>query len=100
VATGLVESLRSAGGNITGLTQMSSGLAAKRLELLKQAMPGRSRVLVLSYLVDPIAQPQIKELESAAQSLGVKLLVRDIRNVAIIRESARNGMQPSRPGGR
>src|SRR5712691_5202176 len=38
-----------------------------------------SRVLVLSYLVDPIAAPQVKELESAAHSLGVKLLVRDIR---------------------
>jgi putative tryptophan/tyrosine transport system substrate-binding protein len=80
VATGLVESLAKPGGNITGLTQMSSGLAAKRLELLKEAVPGISRVLVLSYLVDPIAPPQIKELESAAQSLGVKLLVRDIRN--------------------
>jgi putative ABC transport system substrate-binding protein len=36
-------------------------------------------VLVLTYLVDPIAAPQVKELESAAASLGVKLLVRDIR---------------------
>ena len=58
---------------------MSSGLAAKRLELLKEAVPRISRVLVLSYLVDPIAPPQVKELESAAASLGVKLLVRDIR---------------------
>jgi putative ABC transport system substrate-binding protein len=81
VATGLVESLAQPGGNVTGLTQISSGLAAKRLELLKEAIPGISRVLVLSYLVDPIAQPQIKELESAAHSLGVKLLVSDIRNV-------------------
>jgi putative ABC transport system substrate-binding protein len=36
-------------------------------------------VLVLSYLVDPIAPPQVKELETAAVSLGVKLLVQDIR---------------------
>jgi putative ABC transport system substrate-binding protein len=34
---------------------------------------------VLSYLVDPIAAPQVKELESAAASQGMKLLVRDIR---------------------
>jgi putative tryptophan/tyrosine transport system substrate-binding protein len=79
VATGLVASLARPGGNVTGLTQMASGLAAKRLELLKEAVPGISRVLVLSYLVDPIAAPQVKELESAADSLGVKLLVRDIR---------------------
>jgi putative ABC transport system substrate-binding protein len=36
-------------------------------------------VLVLTYLVDPIAGPQVKELESAARSLGVTLLVQDIR---------------------
>ena len=58
---------------------MASGLAAKRLSLLKEAVPRISRVLVLSYLVDPIAAPQVKELESAARSLGVRLLVQDIR---------------------
>jgi putative ABC transport system substrate-binding protein len=79
VGTGLVASLARPGGNVTGLTLMASGLAAKRLELLKEIVPRLSRVLVLSYLVDPIAAPQVKELESAAHSLGVKLLVRDIR---------------------
>ena len=53
---------------------MASGLGAKRLGLLKEVVPRISRVLVLSYRVDPIAAPQVKELESAAHSLGVKLL--------------------------
>ncbi len=79
MATGLVASLARPGGNVTGTTLMASGLAAKRLGLLKEIVPRISRVLVLSYLVDPIAAPQVKELESAAHSLGVKLLVRDIR---------------------
>jgi len=79
VATGLVASLARPGGNVTGTTLLASGLAAKRLALLKEIVPRLSRVLVLSYLVDPIAAPQVKELESAAHSLGVKLLVRDIR---------------------
>ena len=79
VATGLVASLARPGGNVTGTTLLASGLAAKRLGLLKEIVPRISRVLVLSYLVDPIAAPQVKELESAAHSLGVKLLVRDIR---------------------
>ncbi len=79
VSTGLVASLARPGGNITGLTFMASGLAAKRLELLKEAAPGISRVLVLSYLVDPIAAPQVEELQRAARSLGVTLLVQDIR---------------------
>ena len=79
VGTGLVASLARPGGNVTGLTLMASGLAAKRLELLKEFVPRISRVLVLSYLVDPIAAPQVKELENAARPLGVKLLVQDIR---------------------
>ena len=58
VATGLVASLARPGGNTTGQTAMTSGLAAKRLELLKEAVPRISRVLALSYLVDPIAPPQ------------------------------------------
>src|SRR5439155_22239642 len=79
VGTGLVDSLARPGGNVTGMSQMTSALAAKRLELLKQVVPRISRVLVLSYLVDPIAPLQVKALKSAAHSLGVKLLVRDIR---------------------
>ena len=69
VVTGLVASLNRPGGNVTGLTFMASGLAAKRLDLLKEAVPKISRVLVLSYRVDPIAAPQLKELESAAVTL-------------------------------
>ena len=79
MATGLVASLARPGGNVTGTTLLASGLAAKRLGLLKEIVPRISRVLVLSYLVDPIAPPQIKELETAAGSLRVKLLVQDIR---------------------
>jgi ABC-type uncharacterized transport system substrate-binding protein len=79
VVTGLVASLNRPGGNITGLTFMASGLAAKRLELLKEAVPKISRALVLSYRVDPIAAPQLEELAVAAETLGVKLLVHDIQ---------------------
>jgi putative tryptophan/tyrosine transport system substrate-binding protein len=79
VGTGLVDSLARPGGNLTGMSQMTSGLAAKRLEVLKEAVPAISRVLVLSYLVDPIAPLQVKALKEAAPSLGVTLLIRDIR---------------------
>lgn len=79
VATGLVTSLARPGGNVTGLTFMTSGLAAKRLALLKEAAPKISQVLVVSYLIDPIAGPQVEEFKRAAHSLGVKLLIHDIR---------------------
>ena len=80
VAAGLVASLARPEGNVTGVSMMSPGLAAKRLELLKEALPRLSRVLVLSDLGDSIAAPQLRELEHAAHSLGVTLLVRDIRS--------------------
>ena len=79
VGTGLVASLARPGGNVTGVTSMSSGFSAKRLALLKEAAPRISRVLVLAYLVDPVAPPQIEELKKAAPSLGVQLQIRDIR---------------------
>ena len=80
VVTGLVATLNRPEGNVTGLTFMASGIAAKRLELLKEVVPKISRVLVLSYRVDPISAPQLEELESAGASLGVKLLILDIRS--------------------
>jgi putative tryptophan/tyrosine transport system substrate-binding protein len=79
VGTGLVDSLARPGKNVTGMSQMASELAAKRLELLKEAVPGISRVLVLSYLADPIAPLQVKALKEAARSLGVTLQIQDIR---------------------
>jgi putative ABC transport system substrate-binding protein len=81
VGTGLVASLARPGGNVTGLTYIASGLAAKRLQLLKEAVPTISRVLVLTYRVDPIAAPQLEEMDATASTLGVKLLVHDIRAV-------------------
>jgi putative ABC transport system substrate-binding protein len=80
VITGLVASLNRPEGNVTGLTFMASGTAAKRLELLKEVVPKISRVLVLSYRVDPISVPQLEELETAANSLGLNLLIQDIRS--------------------
>jgi putative ABC transport system substrate-binding protein len=79
VATGLVSSLARPGGNVTGMSGMVSELAAKRLELLKEAVPAISRVLVLTYLIDPIAPLQVKALEDAAQTLGITLQVHDIQ---------------------
>ena len=79
VGTGLVDSLAHPGGNVTGMSMMISDLAAKRLELLKEAVPGISRVLVLSYLTDPIAPLQVTALKEAARLLGVTLQIHDIR---------------------
>src|SRR5438445_1391309 len=78
VGTGLVDSLAQPGANVTGMSQMVPELAAKRLGLLKGAVPGLSRVLVLSYLADPIEPLQVTALKETAPSMGVTLLMQDI----------------------
>jgi putative tryptophan/tyrosine transport system substrate-binding protein len=85
VGTGLVESVAKPGGNVTGMSIMAPEITVKRLELLKEAVPGISRVLVLSYLADPIAPLQVAALDKAAPSLGVTIFVRDIRNETDVR---------------
>jgi putative tryptophan/tyrosine transport system substrate-binding protein len=80
VGTGLVDSLARPEGNVTGVSAMLTELAGKRLQLLKEAVPAITRVLVLTYLVDPIAPLQVKSMTEAARSLGVTLQVHDIRS--------------------
>lgn len=80
VGSGLVDSLSRPGGNLTGTTFVAPAMAAKRMELLKEAVPSVSRVLVLSYLVDPIAPPQVEQIKAVAERLAVKLLIREIRS--------------------
>jgi putative ABC transport system substrate-binding protein len=80
VGVGLVNSIARPEGNITGTTMITSELTPKRLEMLKEAVPAISRVLVLSYLTDPIAPLQVKALEAAAPALGIKLIIREIKS--------------------
>ena len=73
VALGFVSSLARPGGNITGLTSLVGDLAGKRLELLKGVLPKLSLVAVLwDPGVDGTVR-QLREMESAAQTLGVQL---------------------------
>ena len=93
VGTGLVESLDHPGGNITGMSLMVPEVAAKRLELLKEAVPGISRVLVLSYLVDPIAPLQIKAMTQASKALGMTLIIRDVRSADDLNPAFETGIK-------
>jgi putative ABC transport system substrate-binding protein len=73
VATGLISSLAHPGGNITGLTQVATDLAAKRVQLLKEMAPGISRLAVLRDPRDPVAELTWRDLQEPAQRLGVTL---------------------------
>ena len=73
VATHLVASLARPGGNITRLTVISPDLTEKRLELLKQMLPGRTRVAVLWNPDNPVSEPELRKAEAAARALALQL---------------------------
>ena len=79
VGLGLVTSLGRPGGNLTGVNILTVELNAKRLELLKGAVPGASRVAVLANPANPGMAEALKELEGAARALRVKLHVLEAR---------------------
>jgi putative ABC transport system substrate-binding protein len=75
VGSGLVTSLARPGGNVTGLSSLTAELVGKRLELLKQAVPGVDRVAVLRQPValgERTAKEMLKAADVAARALGVQ----------------------------
>ena len=75
VSSGLVTSLARPGGNVTGLSFLAPELVGKHLELLKQAVPGVSRVAVLwqpGFLGERMEKDLLSRAEAAAQALGVR----------------------------
>jgi putative ABC transport system substrate-binding protein len=75
VALGYVASLHRPGGNVTGVVLFTSSLGAKRIGLLRQLLPNIDAVGVLVNPTYPVAAAQLKEVEAAAASLNVRLIV-------------------------
>src|SRR5438876_3097632 len=73
LGSGLVSSLARPGGNVTGLSNMSSDLIGKQFDVLKQAVPEVSRVALLWNPENPGSAPQLREAKAAARALGVRL---------------------------
>jgi putative ABC transport system substrate-binding protein len=73
VRSGLVASLARPGGNLTGMTFLTSELAAKRLEILKEAVPSVSRVAVLWNPDNPGGLPEFRAVQAAAEILRLTL---------------------------
>jgi putative ABC transport system substrate-binding protein len=80
VGSGFVASLARPGGNITGLATLSPEIGGKQLELLKEVIPGLSRVAILGTSTVPQYSKMVKEIELAAKALGVKALFIDAQN--------------------
>jgi putative tryptophan/tyrosine transport system substrate-binding protein len=79
VGSGYVASLARPGGNITGLTNISPDLSGKRLEVLREALPGISRVGVIWNPEVPELVSAFKETQSAARALGAQLQSLEVR---------------------
>jgi len=87
VAIGLVASLARPGGNITGTSLLSSTLAGKRLELLKQILPRVSRVAVLLNKDNPAHRVAWTETLSAAARLRLEVLSFEVQGAASFDEA-------------
>lgn len=84
VGAGLVGSLARPGENVTGVTFLGPELSAKRLELLKEAVPGLSRVAALWISVGRTRDTSsvLRETEVAAQALGLQLQILEVREAS------------------
>lgn len=82
VAAGFVASYGRPGANVTGLSSISPELIGKRLELLKEIVPGLARVALLSNPESPERTAEIRSLEAAAKALRVQLHVVEVRRPA------------------
>jgi ABC-type uncharacterized transport system substrate-binding protein len=77
VGSGLVASLARPGGNITGLSVQFTDLAGKRLELLREVVPGLRRLAIMAN----VAVPEMREAQAAARTLGLEVVTSEIRRV-------------------
>jgi putative ABC transport system substrate-binding protein len=79
VGTGLVASLAHPAGNVTGLSNQQTDLAGKRLELLREVVPGLRRLAILANVGAPFAVLEVAEAHAAAVTLGLEVAPLEIR---------------------
>jgi len=97
IAAGLVGSLTRPGGNVTGLAVMGSEMTAKRLELLREAVAGITRVAALWNPGNASSRPELQQTEAAARTLGIQLQAVEVRDARLI-EQAFAAMTKQRAG--
>src|SRR5262245_15212753 len=79
VAGGLVASLARPGGNVTGLSSQTADLAAKRLEILREIVPGLHHLAILTSAGNRLAVLEMREVEAAADTLHLEAATLEIR---------------------
>jgi putative tryptophan/tyrosine transport system substrate-binding protein len=79
VGTGLVASLARPGGNVTGLANQISDTGGKKLELLREAVPGLRRLAVMANVGNPASVLDMGEAQATARALGLEVTISEIR---------------------
>jgi putative tryptophan/tyrosine transport system substrate-binding protein len=95
VGNGLVASLARPGGNVTGLSIQSPDVAGKRLELLREVVPGLRRLAFMVNVGSPAAGPEIGEVQAAARMLGLEVDTLEIRrpeDIALVFATLKDGV--------
>jgi putative tryptophan/tyrosine transport system substrate-binding protein len=79
IATGLVTSLSRPGGNATGLSQLAADLGGKRLDILREAVPGLRRLAILYNAHNAVTASERAQVGEAARTLGLEVMNSEIR---------------------
>jgi putative tryptophan/tyrosine transport system substrate-binding protein len=79
VGSGLVASLARPGGNVTGLSVQFTDLAGKRVELLREVVPGLRRLAIMVNVDDPGAVLDMRQVQATARTLGLDVVTSEIR---------------------
>src|SRR5262245_21332647 len=87
VGSGLVSSLAHPGGHITGFTNYESTMGGKWLETLREAAPGINRVAVIHNPDNAAAPGQLRAVEAAAPTVGVRVTAAPVRSAAAIEQA-------------
>jgi ABC-type uncharacterized transport system substrate-binding protein len=79
LGTGLVASLARPGGNVTGLSSQTGDLAGKRLELLRELIPGLRRLAIMANVDAPGAVLEVSDVQATTRALGLEVVTSEIR---------------------
>ncbi|SHI07791.1 ABC transporter substrate-binding protein [Bradyrhizobium erythrophlei] len=79
VASGLVVSLARPGGNVTGLSNQTRDLAGKRIEILREVIPGLRRLAILANVENVAVVLEMRDAHAAARTLGYEVIAMEIR---------------------
>jgi putative ABC transport system substrate-binding protein len=87
VRSGIVASLARPGGNVTGLSSQAPDTAGKKLQLLREVIPGLRRLAILSDVGNPNATRQVSEVQGAAHTVGIEVVTFEIRRAEDIADA-------------